>query len=577
MKFSDFTKHFTQRVFLDAFSSFEGTIDLVWDGKKMMRLLNLIVTPNLLSQNLNVGKNYSLNNPGYSNAANLGFLLYATQTSIELVKSWLRKLDDRCQCSVHLFFIPEKTYTLTERLKDDKSVWDKICTIKSLPVNWFPSEQPSLISMDLPQLPPQLFINGDWNFLFQCAKALKQLVDQFNRLPNFYSKGKWSLRILEIMKKQIESTPKKALDSTKSEFRNISDVVLIDRWIDPLTPMLRQSTFGGVCDELFGIDSRGIIKIPAEESSDDKPDKSKKEEFEEIQLNDQVYEQLQDLSVGGVALKLREIVDELKGEELQRKSLDSVAQYKNFIAKLPNVVVKRKSTGIFMRLAGVVQQRESDDFYRGLLRCEQEIMRNPQHDKIHPFIENSLIEMREINSILRLIILQSLISNGLKSSVLQTYTKLIVQSYGISELKLLLKLQLAGLVKDENFCEKRWDVSYTPGNFNQLIRKYKFALTDLEELRKSEVKIGKPSLLIRIIEEGLQKEWIDFNKTLMETTTENNSNFQQKDEENKQTLIFVIGGITRAEMSILNSLPFKIFCCTTDFMNSNDLINSFRF
>lgn len=131
----------------------------------------------------------------------------------------------------------------------------------------------------------------------------------------------------------------------------------------------------------------GIIKIPAEESSDDKPDKSKKEEFEEIQLNDQVYEQLQDLSVGGVALKLREIVDELKGEELvyfflkkgrenflnfqQRKSLDSVAQYKNFIAKLPNVVVKRKSTGIFMRLAGVVQQRESDDFYRGLLRCEQ--------------------------------------------------------------------------------------------------------------------------------------------------------------------------------------------------------------
>jgi len=54
-------------------------------------------------------------------------------------------------------------------------------------------------------------------------------------------------------------------------------------------------------------------------------------------------------------------------------------------------------------------------------------MRNPQHDKTHPFIENSLIEMREINSILRLIILQSLISNGLKSSVLQTYTKLIVQ------------------------------------------------------------------------------------------------------------------------------------------------------
>ena len=59
--------------------------------------------------------------------------------------------------------------------------------------------------MDLPQLPQQLFINGDWNYLFQCAKALKQLVDQFNRIPNFYSKGKWSLRILEIMKKLPEN------------------------------------------------------------------------------------------------------------------------------------------------------------------------------------------------------------------------------------------------------------------------------------------------------------------------------------------------------------------------------------
>ena len=38
-------------------------------------------------------------------------------------------------------------------------------------------------------------------------------------------------------------------------------------------------------------------------------------ELREIQLNDQVFEQLQDLSVGNVAFKLREIVDELKDEE----------------------------------------------------------------------------------------------------------------------------------------------------------------------------------------------------------------------------------------------------------------------
>ena len=77
----------------------------------------------------------------------------------------------------------------------------------------------------------------------------------------------------------------------------------------------------------------GIIKIPAEESPDDKPEKSKKEEFEEIQLNDQVYEQLQDLSVGGVALKLREIVDELKGEELVFFFKKRTGKFFKFLAK----------------------------------------------------------------------------------------------------------------------------------------------------------------------------------------------------------------------------------------------------
>jgi hypothetical protein len=31
-----------QRLFLDALSQFDGTIDLVWDGKNLMRQLNLV-------------------------------------------------------------------------------------------------------------------------------------------------------------------------------------------------------------------------------------------------------------------------------------------------------------------------------------------------------------------------------------------------------------------------------------------------------------------------------------------------------------------------------------------------------
>lgn len=49
---SNFIKQFNQRIFIDALASIEGSIDLVWDGKKMMRQLNLVFIISLFLKNL---------------------------------------------------------------------------------------------------------------------------------------------------------------------------------------------------------------------------------------------------------------------------------------------------------------------------------------------------------------------------------------------------------------------------------------------------------------------------------------------------------------------------------------------
>jgi hypothetical protein len=53
----------------------------------------------------------------------------------------------------------------------------------------------------------------------------------------------------------------KAVETLQSgggdDFHSIKNVVIIDRWIDPLCPMMKQFTFSGALDEFFGIDSRG--------------------------------------------------------------------------------------------------------------------------------------------------------------------------------------------------------------------------------------------------------------------------------------------------------------------------------
>jgi hypothetical protein len=59
-----------------------------------------------------------------------------------------------------VLFIPEETYKLKEQLKEDQTIWNRISTVGSIPLHWFPCEQAKLITMDLPELPSQLLING---------------------------------------------------------------------------------------------------------------------------------------------------------------------------------------------------------------------------------------------------------------------------------------------------------------------------------------------------------------------------------------------------------------------------------
>lgn len=45
---------------------------------------------------------------------------------------------------------------------------------------------------------------------------------------------------------------------------HLNRLVIIDRWIDPLTPLLHQLTYAGILDEMYGIGMVGSIKVRVE-------------------------------------------------------------------------------------------------------------------------------------------------------------------------------------------------------------------------------------------------------------------------------------------------------------------------
>uniref|UniRef100_A0A183CTX8 Nucleotid_trans domain-containing protein n=1 Tax=Globodera pallida TaxID=36090 RepID=A0A183CTX8_GLOPA len=107
---------------------------------------------------------------------NVVYLVYSTHQSLAmLTRNWLHQLPDDDLRLHHVVFIPDATFTLKQQLREDQRVWNRLQSVHSLPLHWFPTEQPKLITMELPQLVAQLVLNGDWNFLFRCATAARQL------------------------------------------------------------------------------------------------------------------------------------------------------------------------------------------------------------------------------------------------------------------------------------------------------------------------------------------------------------------------------------------------------------------
>uniref|UniRef100_A0A914RWK2 Uncharacterized protein n=1 Tax=Parascaris equorum TaxID=6256 RepID=A0A914RWK2_PAREQ len=106
--------------------------------------------------------------------------------------------------------------------------------------------------------PAKLLLNNDWTELYKCASALRQLELLALSLPNIRCKGKWSAQIAEMMKKMRNDVNEASAIRGKW---NITDIVIIDRWIDPLTPMLTQHTYAGLIDEIITFGPSGNVSL----------------------------------------------------------------------------------------------------------------------------------------------------------------------------------------------------------------------------------------------------------------------------------------------------------------------------
>lgn len=95
-----------------------------------------------------------------------------------------------------------------------------------------------------------LFLYNDSTPLFHIAKSIMTLQTLYGIIPNIYGKGKYAKMVADQiirMRKELTQNQEPQISS------KIDNLIIIDRNMDYITPMMIQLTYEGLVDENFNI------------------------------------------------------------------------------------------------------------------------------------------------------------------------------------------------------------------------------------------------------------------------------------------------------------------------------------
>ncbi|VDK76034.1 unnamed protein product [Onchocerca ochengi] len=437
----------------------------------------------------------------------------------------------------HALIVPEASFMIRDTLKQNREASSILRTLESLSLRLFPLYN-DFLTLLMHDLPSKLLLDNDWTELQKCASAVRQLELLVGCLPNLRCKGKWAAQIVEIDESQTVSE--------HNDFQ-ISDIILIDRWIDPLTPLLIQLTYAGLVDEIFDIGATGNINTSKVSSTSDSTDAAS-----EISLHDPLFKMIRDLHIKDVGKEIAKTLGTLRDERTRLKEnppSDSLAESKVFVRRLLDMQGSEKHADTHTLIAEHLMSFIRDDLrYSTFPKLAIDILQGAYGDRIIPQIENLILEAYNPLIVLRFIALQCLVAGGFKNATISTYERLFIQSYGGYYISLWIKLQLTGLLWERN---GRVKYEYTPFDFQTACNRMS-CFVDEEHSAYGTTAYpygGYIPLIVRYIELGIQNNWRDWTTIL--------SDDRLTISPSTYSIIFIIGGITQAELACLRKTRFS--------------------
>ncbi len=189
-------------------------------------------------------------------------------------------------------------------------------------------------------------------------RSLSFLMKVFWLFSRIFGKGEMSKHVTDmIIRKRRE------LADVESQITPVIDnLLLIDRSVDLITPLLTQLTYEGLIDEVFGIENTNV-QLPADKFpvKEDQKGQAKamsakdQQKPRKVALNsgDALYSEIRDINFSAVGPVLSREAKRITAQYEEHKSAKTVGEMKEFVHKLPHIQAAKTSLALHTGIAEV--------------------------------------------------------------------------------------------------------------------------------------------------------------------------------------------------------------------------------
>lgn len=366
-----------------------------------------------------------------------------------------------------IIWVPRRTLVSNLILEEHGVLGE--ANITELALHFLPLED-DLLSLELEDSFSSLSLRKDPTPIFASAQALMKLQKQYGLFPRILGKGDNAKKLADLLQRMRSEEDVNASSDPSNTYLTsfgltpssiVENLIIIDREVDFPTVLATQLTYEGLVDEVFTIsnnqtevDSSVLGSAPAPQAQQSEtrsgslpvpagPTKRK------VQLDstDKLYPSIRDANFATIGPLLNQTARRLQTDQENIKSRDqTVHDLKLAVAKLPAYQAEQAALKIHTSLAEEVTKFTRSDTFRRTLEVEQNLLLGSDPSTQHDTIEELIARATPLQTVLRLLCLESCLSNGIRLRELEHFKRMILQAYGYQHALTLASLEKMGLL-----------------------------------------------------------------------------------------------------------------------------------